>query len=394
MVELEGNTVFVYGTLRTGASNAFRMRGARSLGTATLGARLYRVHEAFPGIVLSDEASLQGEVFTGVSEELLHALDVYEGCDARVPEEERIYRRVKVVATLCPEEEETEEIDEEEKIIYFNEDGTVQDGYREDGEGVGLLPRNQKNGEILRCAASLHEYARRTAGTDGIRAQAFQDGQIQRWAAEEGLLIRRKPDAILKEPPVWGRNEHDIWLEPEGFKGKVIKVPKGRCRTIISTSPVDYLQRWAWIQEVFGLRSYLYGVTEQGEFILVQDFIGGKHYEEHAQLVNALENLGWHQIGTSKWLTPDKMWVVEDVGVTNLLVQSDGTLIPIDIDLEPSTKQREGESQEEGMFSFQDELSSRPFLKVQQVECWVWEYVKPVAEENLIKGGDWLLEVK
>lgn len=394
-VELEGYTVFVYGTLRTGASNAFRMRGAQSLGAATLGARLYRVHDAFPGIVLDDYACLQGEVFTGVSEVMLHALDVYEGCDAGMPEEERIYRRVKVVATLCSEEE-REVIDGGGEMLYFNDHGSAEDGFRENEEGIGLLPRNQKNGEILRCAASLHEYAGRTSGADGLCSEAFQDGAIQRWAAAEGLLIRRKPDALLKSPPDNGRNEHDIWTEPEGFQGKLIKVPKGGCRTIISTSPVDYLQRWAWIQEVFGLNSYLYGVTEQGEFILVQDFIVGQHFEDHAQLVGALEGLGWHQIGTSKWLTPDKMWVVEDVGITNILVQPNGSLVPIDIDLEPSTKQLQGEpTEEEGMFSFFNEakLSSRPFLKRREVKCWVWEYVKPVAEKDLIKSGDWLLEV-
>jgi len=118
--------VFVYGTLRTGASNAFRMKGASSLGSATVSAKLYRVHDDFPGIVLSNNSEdvLHGEVFTGVSNEHLHALDVYEGCDAGMPVSERIYRRVLAPVTLESGEvaeafiwEYIREVDERERIV-------------------------------------------------------------------------------------------------------------------------------------------------------------------------------------------------------------------------------------------------------------------------------------
>lgn len=104
---LKKNTVFVYGTLRTGASNAFRMRGARSLGRATISARLYRVHDEFPGAVLSEcsEERLIGEVFTEVSDEQLYSLDIYEGCDDAIPEENRIYRKTMVQTTLENDEQ-------------------------------------------------------------------------------------------------------------------------------------------------------------------------------------------------------------------------------------------------------------------------------------------------
>jgi len=95
--------VFVYGTLRSGASNSFRMRGATSLGNATIQARLYRVHEEFPGIILSDSENdiLVGEVFTEVSAPQIEALDIYEGCDEKTPPEERLYQRVMVNAKLA-----------------------------------------------------------------------------------------------------------------------------------------------------------------------------------------------------------------------------------------------------------------------------------------------------
>ena len=118
--------VFVYGTLRTGASNAFRMKGASSLGSATVSAKLYRVHDDFPGIVLSNNSEdvLLGEVFTGVSNEHLHALDVYEGCDAQMPVSERIYRRILAPVILESGEvaeafiwEYIREVDERERIV-------------------------------------------------------------------------------------------------------------------------------------------------------------------------------------------------------------------------------------------------------------------------------------
>jgi len=94
--------VFVYGTLRSGGSNAFRMVGTTSLGAATIQAKLYRVHEDFPGVILSANTDdfVVGEVYADVSEEQLLQLDIYEGCDASMPEEERIYQRVKVTAYL------------------------------------------------------------------------------------------------------------------------------------------------------------------------------------------------------------------------------------------------------------------------------------------------------
>lgn len=98
------HTVFVYGTLRTGASNAFRMRGARSLGVATISARLYRVHEHFPGILISDDEQdkLVGEVLTEVSDAHLLALDEYEGCAPLMPISHHLYRRVEVTVDLSP----------------------------------------------------------------------------------------------------------------------------------------------------------------------------------------------------------------------------------------------------------------------------------------------------
>ncbi len=46
--------VFVYGTLRQGASNHFRLEGATTLGEAWVLGQLYRI-DWYPGLLLDDD---------------------------------------------------------------------------------------------------------------------------------------------------------------------------------------------------------------------------------------------------------------------------------------------------------------------------------------------------
>ncbi len=74
--------VFVYGTLRCGGSNHFRMAGAEFVESGVLRGRLYRI-DWYPGLVLDasgDEVS--GEVFS-VDRKTLAALDEFEGHEYR-----------------------------------------------------------------------------------------------------------------------------------------------------------------------------------------------------------------------------------------------------------------------------------------------------------------------
>lgn len=82
-------TIFVYGTLRTGGSNHHRMVGARLLGAGTVRGWLYRV-DWYPGVVLDAAGDeVQGEWFT-VDSRTLAALDAFEGAE---------YRRVPTLVT-------------------------------------------------------------------------------------------------------------------------------------------------------------------------------------------------------------------------------------------------------------------------------------------------------
>jgi gamma-glutamylcyclotransferase (GGCT)/AIG2-like uncharacterized protein YtfP len=74
--------VCVYGTLRRGGSNHFRMAEARFVENCTLRGRLYRI-DWYPGLVLdSGGDEIQGELYM-TTPELLAELDAFEGHEYR-----------------------------------------------------------------------------------------------------------------------------------------------------------------------------------------------------------------------------------------------------------------------------------------------------------------------
>lgn len=73
-----GERIFVYGTLRVGASNHFRMGRAHLLGPAMMKGKLYKIGW-YPGLVLqAGVGEVVGEVY-GVSPSLMGELDEFEG---------------------------------------------------------------------------------------------------------------------------------------------------------------------------------------------------------------------------------------------------------------------------------------------------------------------------
>ncbi len=83
--------VFVYGTLRRGASNHWRMDGAEFIASGTVAGGMHRI-DWYPGVVLGGNGRVHGEVFAAGPERLA-ALDAFEGVGAGVPGSE--YRRVR-----------------------------------------------------------------------------------------------------------------------------------------------------------------------------------------------------------------------------------------------------------------------------------------------------------
>ncbi|MEM1084969.1 MAG: gamma-glutamylcyclotransferase family protein [Verrucomicrobiota bacterium] len=96
----EEHLVFVYGTLRRGASNAFRMEGAEFVREVMIRGRLYRI-DWYPAFVLDQAAEwVVGELWK-VGSEHLEALDSFEGIPEGSDSGEE-YRRVAIgIADHC-----------------------------------------------------------------------------------------------------------------------------------------------------------------------------------------------------------------------------------------------------------------------------------------------------
>jgi gamma-glutamylcyclotransferase (GGCT)/AIG2-like uncharacterized protein YtfP len=97
MSDGSGELVFVYGTLRRGGSNAFRMDGAEFITSGKVEGRLY-VISWYPGLVLErGSETVEGDLFR-VGPDQLVALDEFEGISANEIEGAE-YRRVKTEVT-------------------------------------------------------------------------------------------------------------------------------------------------------------------------------------------------------------------------------------------------------------------------------------------------------
>lgn len=80
MMENTDEIIFVYGTLRTGASNHHRLEGGRFLGGGIVRGRMFRI-AWYPGVVLDPDAGeVVGEIHA-VDPAMLVALDEYEGSE-------------------------------------------------------------------------------------------------------------------------------------------------------------------------------------------------------------------------------------------------------------------------------------------------------------------------
>ena len=87
--------VFVYGTLRSGGSNAWRMKNATFMDAATTRGHLYRV-DWYPGAIFDETASstILGELYT-IPPEPLQQLDAFEGQE---------YERIKIMVTTSSQQ--------------------------------------------------------------------------------------------------------------------------------------------------------------------------------------------------------------------------------------------------------------------------------------------------
>ncbi|MFK7850097.1 MAG: gamma-glutamylcyclotransferase [Akkermansiaceae bacterium] len=132
---MKKHSVFVYGTLRRGGSNHFRMEGADFVGAGTIKGSIYMIdwnpQLTYPALVLDDKGLVKGELYR-VGEEHLAALDVFEGIGVDSWRNDE-YRRVETTVYL------DSGLEEESWIWEWN--STVQNAARlDDGDWLAYEP--------------------------------------------------------------------------------------------------------------------------------------------------------------------------------------------------------------------------------------------------------------
>ncbi len=93
------NLLFVYGALRKGASNDWRMKDADWLGPATVPGTLVAI-DWYPGLVLTGDGVVKGEVYQ-ISDALLAELDAFEGIGRGADDRPGEYHRIKASVQLA-----------------------------------------------------------------------------------------------------------------------------------------------------------------------------------------------------------------------------------------------------------------------------------------------------
>lgn len=198
--------VFVYGTLRSGASNARRMEGAKWLGVRFVRGRMYQI-DWYPGLVLDPEGDwVTGEVWE-VTPDKLAELDEYEGEE---------YRRVRTRPAWTKDSAEAFNLELEPQPVWLWEwtgpvdaDSRVRTGDWLDVE----RPRQPPFFTTLGClsfivipggCAMLLEFVRRVFpavwewGVEVVAAGVWLLTPVAAWILSNWAEKRREPGEVLR----------------------------------------------------------------------------------------------------------------------------------------------------------------------------------------------------
>lgn len=167
-------------------------------------------------------------------------------------------------------------------------------------------------------------------------------GIFRQLAEERGFLLAEAP-AILSSPPDDEGNEHQVWFQaetrdvlkatwPDFFGLLVIH----RANEEQKASPIDYLERWALHNELFGDEVAFLGAlaTDSGLRLLIrQPAIAGTPATEE-EIRHFFISSGWQSFvieGNVAYFDPERRVVISDTHRGNLIKMDDGLLAPIDL---------------------------------------------------------------
>jgi hypothetical protein len=162
------------------------------------------------------------------------------------------------------------------------------------------------------------------------------------YIGECGLILDTAPEELSRPPDDEG-NEHQVWFLPEEaavlkaswpdfFGLLVIHRPGEEPRA----SPIDYLQRWMFHNELFGDDITFLGAMQTGSglrLLIRQPAVAGEPATDE-QIAQFFLSTGWKRFSIDSdiaFFAPDQGIAISDTHRGNIILMEDGLLAPIDL---------------------------------------------------------------
>jgi hypothetical protein len=159
---------------------------------------------------------------------------------------------------------------------------------------------------------------------------------------EHGLFLETPPEELSRPPNDEG-NEHQVWFLrheesvlkatwPDFFGLLVVHRPGEESRA----SPIDYLQRWTFHNDLFGDDISFVGAlqTDSGLRLLIrQPAIAGEPATDE-QIAEFFTSTGWKRFtidGNVAFFDPERCIAISDTHRGNIILMDDGLLASIDL---------------------------------------------------------------
>jgi hypothetical protein len=170
----------------------------------------------------------------------------------------------------------------------------------------------------------------------------------------EGLAWAAATASRFQDPETLGRElgaggEHSVFYQPE--TGRVLKVTKPGLYGAQAEDAGAYLQRWALQNRIFHDDVHVEGYVmlpgeHEASIVISQPFIEGRDATP-AEISDFLRSKGFVEIESEKWVHPItgiKVW--DGITPGNVIAREDGTMMPIDLQLEPASAEDQRAAQE------------------------------------------------
>ena len=155
-----------------------------------------------------------------------------------------------------------------------------------------------------------------------------------RSAGEREWATRLAELPLLLDPQAWNAagNEHHVWFDVS--LQRVWKLAKRSRSFGVSDNLYEYVQRWEAQNFFWNDDVRIEGFLPDGRVVISQPFVRGRHIRR-SDLHRRLEELGWkmYRGAGNVWASPDDQVVMKDAHEGNFVLDGEGFLRAIDVNL-------------------------------------------------------------